>query len=410
MRIRGFEFVGSLLLIAFALVPFTGLRFGPVGPGEVGLLVALLVYGFVAGGSVRVDGLAAPMLRFWMPFLVVSLLGFFFNYFVLDYRSGTIGEMLFDFAAYLFVIIVLILLNDERLLPRKDPELFFVRLYYMWFVIFALAYVVSLGQDTFIGLTLRVHNRFLPMVENVHHAAMVTSALPFLGIHLLSVRRGLIGRLIIAVSIPMYVAMALESGATKAMLAVVFGAIVLAYFFLAYRTRGRRRRHVNVAFFSTLIIAAIMVVWSYGDLVASLSVEFFRAEDPAQAREVIWADGLRHGLQSFVIGFGPGPQVPYGGRFWDAHNTILTLFLQGGVVAVALFAVFVAKIARVVSTSAGLVATLAAIGVYTAGGDLLRRIPIWIILVALVGLAKASRNRRANRASPTFIRQGPGWR
>ncbi|MFM8579021.1 MAG: hypothetical protein ACKOCN_09510, partial [Planctomycetaceae bacterium] len=98
-----------------------------------------------------------------------------------------------------------------------------------------------------------------------------------------------------------------------------------------------------------------------------------------------------------VIGYGPGPHITLAGdTFWDAHNTFLTVFLQGGICAVALFAVTLIRVGFGSSIPFFLLGALSAIGVYVLGGDVLRRLPTWLMVVGILFLSRQARRLRAD--------------
>ena len=121
----------------------------------------------------------------------------------------------------------------------------------------------------------------------------------------------------------------------------------------------------------------------YSDELIFLAIEFFTENDGRSSRETIYKQGFASGLNSPLVGYGPGAHVPYRQTFWDAHNTTLTIFLQSGLIGILLFVWFNIRLLTKLSINFALFGAITAIGMYIIGGDILRRLPIWIILMGL---------------------------
>ena len=80
----------KILMLGLFLTPFTSLRFGFAGPGEILILFATMIAIFSGGFLIRIDSRLRIFYNFWIIFLSVSILGLYFNNFFLhsewDYR------------------------------------------------------------------------------------------------------------------------------------------------------------------------------------------------------------------------------------------------------------------------------------------------------------------------------------
>ena len=115
---------------------------------------------------------------------------------------------------------------------------------------------------------------------------------------------------------------------------------------------------------------------------------FFIENDGGNARGDIYFSGLLHVLESPIVGYGPGPHIEFNGKFYDAHNTILTVSLHGGFLALMSFIIFFRKLFIVTLSSYFLIAAVGALSIYALGGDVLRRLPVWVMLIGLVMLSR----------------------
>lgn len=394
--------IAKLLLVASVLVPFTELRIGPIGLGEVAILIAFLLMIHFGSGRLGASQLFFVP-RFWLLFILASCMGFFYNFFILYQSSGSVEGAAFDLTAYSFVLVFCLLASKQENFGKAGPASFFQRLYLLWFVVFSSLFLVSLSTPTIFGLPLRTYTAFTPLVSNVHQTAMLLCALPFLGVFFLTKSRSIYSKIWIAASIPLFGFMALSTQATKATMAIIIGSLVFVAWLLVFRPKGRGRSILNLilipSFFLTLIVILAM---NYGAVAAS-AIDFFHEADPQQAREIIYSDAFEHAVHSLLVGYGPGPQVLYGGKYWDAHMTFLTVFLQAGLVGLALFLILAAQVVRTIYWSPALLACFTAIAIYALGGDILRRLPIWILVMGLATLGQglSPRTIKARLLSPS---------
>lgn len=381
-------------MVAAVLTPFTALRFGVVGFGEVLIGIALLLMLILNRGKISVARELKPITNFWAAYLITILGGFFYNYFVLGYSSGALSLALFDFSSYLAVFSTVLLLADRRLYAGTTPYAFFTSIFSAWALAYSALYFLSLTMPTIFGVPLRYYQFFSPMVVNVHQAAMVTSAMPFVMLFLAWKHHSLVNKLAFSVAALLFAQMAMESGSTKAMMAIVMGGVASVLCYALNVGRGQQIGYANVARY--LIIGAIVLAvgTNYSAEIALLVTGFFTEHDGSGARAVLYSVGLEHGMRSPLVGYGPGPHVAgYEASYSDAHNTMLTVFLQGGLISVFLFTVFLFRVGSSVATSSFLLGVFAAVSMYALGGDVLRRIPIWIILVGILYLSHLGRHK-----------------
>lgn len=390
--------IGRILLVAAAVVaPFTALRFSVVGVGEILLLCSLLLILMQSRGHFRIDQVTRPLVTFWVAYLGCISLGFLFNVFALGHASGTYSGAIFDFLSYTMILSVILMAGHSPLYSGTSAEDFFRRLFTLWGITFSTLYVLSLQTTQIMGLPLRYHSYFAPLVDNVHQAAMLTSPMPFVMWHMALRRQSMWMRLFYVVTGGLFAQMALESGSTKAALGLIAGAGVSAAFFIYQRLPLGRSRVLRGLTLGAIAAVTLMMLVASSDSLMPLAIRFFTDNDGNAAREHLYTRAYRHGLESMVIGYGPGPHIALAGdTFWDAHNTFLTVFLQGGICAVALFAVTLIRVGFGSSIPFFLLGALSAIGVYVLGGDVLRRLPTWLMVVGILFLSRQARRLRAD--------------
>jgi len=118
------------------------------------------------------------------------------------------------------------------------------------------------------------------------------------------------------------------------------------------------------------------------DPLLSIAKASFDEYDIAGGRAHLYSHGLALGLDSFLVGRGVGPHI-WGAKqqYWDSHQTILTVFLQTGIVGVILILRLFLKVIRRQFRDPAIFAATVSIILYASGGDILRRLPIWLMLV-----------------------------
>lgn len=391
-RSISFPQIRGLLVIAFSFIPFTSLRLGFIGLGELLIMLSAGLSLVLSRALYSFNRSMFLFFGFWFAYFLLMLAGLFYNGFFLGFQSGRQFTGAFDFLAYLFILLTILLLSESKLYIKSNPADFFEKVFFVWGLIFAFLYFLSLFMDGFLGLPLRYYHFFSPLVDNVHQIASITCVMPFI-MFFLALRQSRLSIRIIYVFLGvLFIRMALESGSTKAFMGVVSGGVSSLFFLFFYRASGRGRASFNFLsiFFASLF--GLLFFSFYYDQISRLAVSFFTENDGEHARQNLYLNGLEHGLNSFFFGYGPGSHTPYGFGYSDAHNTFLTIFLQAGFFGVVFFLVFLTRFFLAIRGSFFLVGAFFAVFMYILGGDVLRRLPIWIILVGIYYLSADENN------------------
>ena len=373
----------KILLAGLFITPFTSLRFGFIGPGEVLILVAAIIAVLTNGMSLRFDKRLRIFYRFWTTFLIITLLGLYFNNFFAYTRSGTTKSMVFDLFSYIFILLTVIVVGHYSANRPDFPVTFFRKLFIYWGIFFVILFAMSFFTRSIFGMPLLYHEYFSPLVKNVHQAAMITCTMGFILLYLGLKSSQLYVKVFFFIGAILFAVMAIKSGSTKAMLGIVVGILISLVHVVGYRTSGRGRYLINISTLFISIAFILVFLFMYSDELIFLAIEFFTENDGRSSRETIYKQGFASGLNSPLVGYGPGSHVPYRQTFWDAHNTTLTIFLQSGLIGILLFVWFNIRLLTKLSINFALFGAITAIGMYIIGGDILRRLPIWIILMGL---------------------------
>ena len=374
----------KILLMGLFLTPFTSLRLGFLGPGEILILIAALV-GFLSTGMViRLDKRMQIFYRFWSIFIIISILGLYYNHFLLSVSSGKPQSMIFDLFSYFFILLTILVIGHYASNKSNFSETFFRKLFIYWGIAYVTLFAISFFTPSIFGMPLRYHEYFSPLVRNLHQASMITMAMTFVMLYLGIKTPQLFNKILFFTGMALFATMAITSGSTKALLGIVVGFLICFVHLIGYRPTGRGRFYINTTTFFVTTALIMVFLFSYSDELIFLAIQFFTENDGANgSRQSIYKLGFEHGIKSPLVGYGPGSHVPYRQSFWDAHNSTLTLFLQTGLIGVLFFVWFNIRMLTKLSVHFALFGAMTAIGMYILGGDILRRLPIWIILIGL---------------------------
>lgn len=383
----GYRTTRNVFAFGAVFVPFTSLRFGPIGIGELSLVAAFFMLLVNNRGKLAPLQATKPVLIFWTAYPLWISIGFFYNVFFLGYSSGDLFFAAFDLISYIFCLMLVALLGDRRFYTDEAPNVFFERVFFYWAVVFSVLFALSQVTSSVAGFPLLYYTYFSPLVVNVHQAAMITSAMPYVMLFFAIRATSMKWKILYLVFAALFIQMALDSGATKAWVATMIGALATFGVMIVHRPTGRGRVAINIMSYMLTATGLLLFVTRFGSLIVAVGVEFFREEDGGSARENLYSYGFSHAMQSPFFGYGPGPHIAYDGGFSDAHNTALAILLQGGLVAAIMFVVLFARIIGRASVSSALIGAIAAIGIYALGGDILRRLPIWIVIIGVLLLS-----------------------
>ena len=375
------------LVFAMVIMPFTSLRLGPIGLGEIIFLFIFLL--LLVQTRMRLPGLKGFLFtKFWMAYIAMTVVGAFYNHLFLGSVSGEISLMLFDLIAFLVVAVIVYLLEYKALTDPGGFRGLAWNVYRLQFLAFAGLHIVSYFQPNILGLPLRYYVYFTPLVENVHQTAMLLCSLPFLGLFFLQTKEGLMIKTLLLISFVWYGVMAFETGTSKAGLGFILGGFVALTMALYSSMNKVFRLSAIVVLIS---VSTSVFMWRYEEILGILTTAFSDA-DPASARAILYSKGLEHALNSIFVGYGPGPHIQFvSGIYSDVHQTFLAIFLQGGLIALTMFLVFLALVLRRVVLNPYLIGGLASTMIYMTGGDILRRAPMWIFLLTIFYLARSLR-------------------
>lgn len=371
-----------LLVFAAVLAPFTQLRFSFFGIAE------LIVFWFFCLQVFKPVGASAlrefRLTKFWLVYILSCLLGYGWNVLFLDYKTGSFDLMVFDLASYLFVLFACFAMERMAIYGTLDMRRLLRQVFLHSSVVLGILYCISFFTPAIFGLRLRYYEFFSPLAENLHQVSMYLVPLPFLGTLVFALERRTLIRLFIAGLIVLDAIMAFSTGSTKAAMAIVIGCGVFGYAATLKLVGKRSFLPLTIAY---MVLGSIVFLKLDG---WQRIVAFFVENDGGGAREYLYSHAINLGMESFLVGHGPGGHIDYSGygNFSDAHETFLTAFLQAGIVGLSALVLLIYRLLRQTMHNPSLLAALSTIVIYAAGGDVLRRLPVWIVLVIILHYPK----------------------
>jgi len=412
--------LGLLLTLASQLRP-AGL---PLGPGEACLVLWLLLA--LGREAVRSGSLVTPALSrlvgFWVVFTLAQCIGTLTGVLIGD-RHDT-GLFMHDIVAY-------VLLGMVSCLSVCDPGAL-ARLQRAARITVAVGAIVLAAQLAG-GFTVPLPmtdpwywDRFRGWSENPNQLAVLCGALVFLAVHVIETaaapraRMAAVACLILALAVGW-----LTKSGTFRIAVAASGPVFLTLKFRSWILAAGSRLTLRVAFALIVGCGLPLIMVSAAPLAtlvrisgSDLGKENNRdAEREAQVRFDAWSDAIRRGMESGLLGLGPGPHLPIppsilqgriGGSAsqpkniehpapgaapnFEAHNTYLDLFTQGGLLATG---VFVWLMATTVLTAykarlAGLTTAMCSLAIFTTN-HLIVRFPIFWFIIALCLVAGTDR-------------------
>lgn len=372
----------KLLVAAMVIAPFTLLRFGFMGLAE--LIVLVVFFGQAMKGLRRSQFSQFMLTKFWMLYLTLSMLGLAANQLLYSNQTSTSRQIIFDGAAYVFILFACY--SFERLATHSSFDVRrFARDVFIWSTLaFLILFVASFFTPSLFGLPLKYYDYFVPWAENLHQVSMTLVPLPFLGLAVVASTRGGGKRVLLFVLSLLAGVMAVRTGSSKAILAMYVGVFVMAYSYSLVKLGRGKLIQVNLAFCVLALLIVAGVDW------VQISERLFEENDVGGVRNYLYGHAVDLGMESLLLGRGPGAHILFQGAYMDAHQSFLTALLQAGFFGVIAFAVLLIRISRRVLYNPPLLAALSALVIYAAGGDILRRLPAWIMLFIIFHYSRAA--------------------
>lgn len=316
--------------------------------------------------------------KFWLVFILLNIFGLTYNYVFLSQTSGTLESMIFDLLAYFFILMICFSL-ETLIYNYKDIDIegILKKVFIYSSIIFILLFIVSRYTDNIFGMPLFHYWYFSPLATNLHHTAMYIAILPFIGLMYIT-KVNKVNKLVYLFFVISNIYLGLQTGSSKAILGFIVGGIVFIVLGIFSRIKGQRKKIIASMF---LVIFFALIIAIKFSAISTYIVRLFVETDSNGVRQVIYKFGFEKSLKSIIIGYGPGAHSEIGGRYIDTHQTLLTILIQSGIFGLLYFLKFNVNLVLKYSKNTLIMGAVCPIIMYALGGDIMRRLPIWIFLV-----------------------------
>lgn len=381
--------IRSLIVFGLVISTFTQLRFSFLGIGEV---IFLMLGGIALIQLWDMPGYKNYLFsKFWIFYLILSIIGGLYNR-VAYLNTGTLAGTIFDFAAY-FMLLISCLSIEKRFLLHSDNAYLYIKSIFYFFICFlSFFYFLSFFTSSIAGLQIKYYQYFAPLVKNLHQVAMVLTPMPFIGMLILKRENKLATRVIVMVLIVLTILMIIATGASKAKLGLILG-------LTGYSLAQVYRYSVGYTVILTMIVFSMLAVFfTFFVDFSTFFTELFNQHDGKGGRADLYGAAIELIKESWLLGRGTGPHILYLGEYNDSHQTLLTVLLQVGIVGFALLIHLLFKILqKAFYYEPTVFAAILSVMSYAAGGDILRRLPIWGLLIILFYIAVQSQENLLKR-------------
>jgi hypothetical protein len=422
----------ALFALGLLLSPASQLRLAgsPVGPGEICLLtwIVLTLGREAARRGPPLTPALSRLLIFWSLFAIAQSLGTLTAYVIGDQHDA--DWFLHDVMAYHLLAAASCLSVIE---PHAGPRLRRVA----WFLsalgtpFLALQLANAWGLIDISSVDPWWWDQLRGWSANPHQLAVLCTVLALLPLHLAETATGS-GQRIAAVAcaiLPIYAGLLTKTDSFS-VIVVAAGPIFVVLKFRAWLASAEAEISLRSAFSWIVVLALPLLLASAAPFSSSIAVEadgvvkemsredYELTQEKTELRLDLWRHAISRGIEAGMLGLGPGPhlEIPpaiLAGRYgvanrpkyvvnpepnvapnFEAHNALLDLFVQGGLIAVLSF-IWVAATGLAMAYRArlaGLVTLLCGLGIYGAATLIIRH-PIFWFAIALCMVAGTGTSR-----------------
>lgn len=389
----------------------------PLGPGEACLLAWLIVasFRFVMLDHAINRKAFFKIVMFWLCFALALSLGMCVGYLRRELNPDWVSH---DAFAYLLMagmscLIVATMTADDDL--RRTMWLIVL----LWNSALLLQITFGSGILTLAAIEPWYWDRFRGWSENPNQLALFCAVMASLSLHLALTHIGA-ARIFALLSLALSLMAGRMTRSDTFLIAMLTSSmlfcVLLAAKFLAFKYHRSGFRFAVAALVIAAIIPLSISITPYA-LAVSDEAEALAASlakdgggdgtvETAALRLQLWEDAMATGLSSGSLGLGPGPHLrkpsetsQFSPTPFEAHNTLLDIFLQGGLLGVLALSGLVASIlisllrARLDALTIG----LAALAIFSISHFIIRHPILWFALSLSLVLGSTPRP-----ASPVF--------
>lgn len=388
-----FKLYEYLIILTILFSPYTQLRISVFGIPEVSIIILVVL--LLSKKSIYFKK-SFIFIKFWILYSFFMVVGLNYNYLLRSSPSGNINFMIYDTMAYIMVFVAVLglecLFNNYKI--KIDKEKMLHNAFFISAIAISILYVLSNFFNGIGGFTLKYYQYFSPLAKNLHHVSMILGPLFFIGIAVLEKQNLLIKKVVVIILLFFIGIAGINTGSSKFIFGIVLGTVIVFIYKIIEFKKINRREWIAILMVSCIVIICFMIINLQNILY--LVQNIFTENDGGGARAELYNQAIEISKSNFFIGLGPGKHVMHNGEFFDVHQSFFACLLQGGIISLILFCILIFKIYKQLINDGIYLAAGICILIYALGGDVLRRLPIWILLICLYYCTKEKYNIKDN--------------
>lgn len=316
------------------------------GPGEI-LLSTWILLAIIDTAFRRTPPLSPALsylLVFWAVFAFAQYVGLFVGL-AIEHVRDTVGAW-HTAKAYVLVGTLSCLILA---MPETKARLRQINRAFVIAGAISLSVLIASGFGLFRipGLDLWWYTRFLGWTTNPNQLALLCTVLVLLSVHIAETEAKLSTRYFgLLCAVPAFVAGILTRSDSFVLAMLIAGPMYIGIRLLTWVSSAMSQSSLrsNFACLILLSVPAILVLAvpftpKVLEKAQQVAIETMEHNDQAEGRFRLWRDAIDVGLEAGMLGLGPGPHLIT--KQWknpppeknEAHNTLLDLFTQGGLLA-----------------------------------------------------------------------------
>ncbi len=344
--------IDTLLALGLVITAATQLRVGglPLGPGEFVLLVWLCLAGLrqVLSRPLILNPALTRVLSFWFVMVVSLCAGMTVGLVVEPFQNydGIFRDTIAYTFVFSFSVMMAVTMSDAA-----DRRQLCWRIVVIGSISLILQIGSGLGKIPMPGVDPWYWDRFRGWAENPNQLGFFAIFIALLGLHLADQAATKIERLqALAAILPALVAGLISRSDSFVIGLIVSGGLYITLKSMAWLQDTEMAPTLRGAAVALALLAlplAIMISVPFASAALSsierVSNQVYADNEQGETRLHLWAEAIDKGIQSGLVGFGPGPHLtsksfkrPPPDKF-EVHNTLLDLLTQGGIVAMVAF-------------------------------------------------------------------------
>lgn len=382
-------FIDELFVLGIILAPMTALRIYKFGPGEM-LLIVWMILVLLGKNSCNIytpGSLPITLIgRYQIANIIMMMVGMVMN-FILYQGQTAVGTILTTFFTHAFMFIFsscVFLYFDEREL--QGINLIIRKIVLRGAIIYGLLLLYALYINThLLGIELWLGNRgyrFLGLALNPHQIAMITGVGIFFSLYLSSVEERLALKLFYYMFAFLWFIISLSLRSDTLTLTYIILLPLMIFLKILKSTKSEDIRSRNLFFMIGVVVlfTIALLPWIWNHL-----HNFVVTAGNGLGRLDLWVSGMSQFKEKpicFITGLGPGGNtgqfMTVTGNEIEAHNTYIQQILNSGVlIFLYYFYVIVELLKKPLEKNTFLFLSIMYFVVYGFGGNMNRRVLVW---------------------------------